>query len=174
MSDVTLRDTFVMFCDWRGLCTWRSNEEMRLKLGDPIWMELSPESCELIQTALGQVLTQRQSQRLEVVSKSSDRFRCWLWSLDSPENAVCILGMRLPSNIEQLTDRERECLELVAQGIETQEIARRLDVSLSTVHTHMRRAREKLDLPSLEALISFAARYLYPPGISLNGNPIRS
>jgi DNA-binding CsgD family transcriptional regulator len=78
--------------------------------------------------------------------------------------------MRLPANINQLTEREHECLELVAQGIETQQIARRLDVSLSTVHTHMRRAREKLDLPSLEALISFAARYLYPADVSLNGN----
>jgi DNA-binding CsgD family transcriptional regulator len=170
MSDVTLRDTFVMFCDWRGLCTWRSNEEIRLKLGDPIWTELSPESREQIQAGLGQVVTQRRSQRLEVVNTFGDRFRCWLWPLESPENAVCILGMRLPPKIDQLTDRERECLELVAQGIDSQEIGRRLDVSLSTVHTHMRRAREKLDLPSLEALISFAARYLYPTDLSLNGH----
>lgn len=58
----------------------------------------------------------------------------------------------------------------MAQGVESQEIARQLDVSLSTVHTHMRRAREKLGLPSLGALISFAARYLYPADISLNGS----
>src|SRR6187397_3062336 len=107
MSDVTLRGTFVMFCDWRGLCTWRSNEEIRLKLGDPIWTELSPESRGQIQTGLGQVVTQRLSQRLEVVNTSGDRFRCWLWPLESPENAVCILGMRLPPKIDQLTDRER-------------------------------------------------------------------
>ena len=170
MSDVTLRDTFVMFCDWRGLCTWRSSEELRVKIGDPIWKELSPESRDSIQMALGQVLTQRRSQQLEGVNRFGHRFRCWLWPLDSPENAVCILGMRLPPHIEQLTDRERECLELMAQGIETQELARRLDVSVSTVHTHMRRAREKLDLPTLEALISFAARYLYPAGASLHAN----
>jgi len=150
------------------LCTWRSYEEMRVKVGEPIWSQLSPDSRDLIQTALGQVVTQRKTQRLEVVSKSDSRFRCWLWPLDSPENAVCILGMRLPANLAELTDRERECLELVAQGIETQEIARRLDVSVSTVHTHMRRAREKLGLPSLEALISFAARYLYPADASLS------
>jgi DNA-binding NarL/FixJ family response regulator len=170
MSDVTLRDTFVMFCDWRGLCTWRSNDEIRLQIGDPVWTELSPTSREQVQAALGQVVTQRLAQRLEVVNKSRDRFRCWLWPLESPDNAVCILGMRLPPNIDQLTERERECLELVAQGTESQEIARRLDVCLSTVHTHMRRAREKLDLPSLEALISFSARYLYPADISLNGD----
>ena len=173
MSDVTLRDTFVMFCDWRGLCTWRSNDEIRVKIGDPIWAELSPGFRELIQTALGQVVTQRKAQRLEVVNNRSDRFRCWLWPLDSPENAVCILGMWLPPNLDQLTDRERECLELVAQGIETQEIARQLDVSLSTVHTHMRNAREKLDLPSHESLISFAARYLYPEGVPLHANATR-
>lgn len=174
MPDATLRDTFVMFCDWRGLCTWKSNEEIRLKVGDPIWMDLSPASQESIRTALGQVVTQRKSQRLEVVNMFSDRFRCWLWSLDSPENAVCILGTRLPPNIEQLTDRERECLGLVAKGTQTQEIARQLDISLSTVHTHMRRAREKLGLQSLEALISFAARYLYPADASLLGSPVSS
>lgn len=47
-------------------------------------------------------------------------------------------------------------------GFDTQQIAARLDVSLSTVHTHLRRAREKLKLPSVEALISFAARYSFP------------
>jgi DNA-binding CsgD family transcriptional regulator len=157
-----------MFCDWRGLCTWRSNDEIQVRVGEPIWKELSAASQKAIQTVLGHVVTQCKTQRLEVVNKSSFKFRCWLWPLESPENAVCILGMRLPQHIDDLTARERECLELVAQGIETQEIARQLDVSISTVHTHMRRAREKLDLPSLEALISFAARYLYPSNVSLN------
>ena len=169
MSDVNLRDTFIMFCDWRGLCTWRSNDEIRGKVGEPIWKELTSGSQDAVQTAFGDVVTQRKTERLEVTNKSSLRFRCWLWPLESPENAVCILGMRLPQHIEDLTTRERECLEFVAQGIETQEIARQLDVSISTVHTHMRRAREKLDLPSLEALISFAARYLYPSDAALNG-----
>lgn len=167
MSHATLRDTFVMFCDWRGQCTWRSNENLKTQAGEPIWSHLAPESCESVQAALGNVVTQRQTFLLEVVNKANDRFRCWLWPLDSPENAVCILGMWLPPNIDRLTERERQCLGLVAQGIETQEIASQLDVSLSTVHTHMRNAREKLDLPSHEALISFAARYLYPQGVPL-------
>ena len=167
MSDVTLRDTFVMFCDWRGLCTWKNNQEITVKIGEPIWTNLSPDSRSSIQTALGHVVTQRKTEQLEVVNKSGSRFRCWLWPLESPENALCILGLRLPPHIEELTDRERECLELVAQGIETREIARRLDISLSTVHTHMRGSREKLDLPSLEGLISFAARYLYPSDAAL-------
>ena len=70
-------------------------------------------------------------------------------------------------SIASASDREVECLELLAQGIETREIAERLEVSLSTVHTHMKRAREKLGLPGVEALISFASRYCYPQTLPL-------
>jgi DNA-binding CsgD family transcriptional regulator len=65
--------------------------------------------------------------------------------------------------LNRLTGRECECLELLAQGIDTRDIATQLDVSLSTVHTHLKRAREKLGLPNVESLISFGARYCYPP-----------
>jgi DNA-binding CsgD family transcriptional regulator len=82
-----------------------------------------------------------------------------------------MLGVRVPSNLALLTSKERECLELLAQGIETRAIAERLNISISTVHTHMKRAREKLGLPSIEALISFAARYFFPAGQALGESP---
>jgi len=43
------------------------------------------------------------------------------------------------------------------------DIAKELDIGLTTVHTHLRRSRTKLGLPSVEALIAFAARYFYAP-----------
>jgi DNA-binding CsgD family transcriptional regulator len=94
-----------------------------------------------------------------------------LWPLDSPSVAVCVLAVRVPADLNLLTERERECLEPLAQGIETRQIAARLNVSLSTAHTHMKRAREKMGLSSVEELIAFAARHCYPSSEPLAGTP---
>jgi DNA-binding CsgD family transcriptional regulator len=162
MSSSASDDIFVMLCDWRGHCTWTSSTISDIKAGQFIWQPLTPESQEQTKTLLARVVTLRESQKLEVVHRRGDRFRGWIWPLDSPDNAACLMGVRVPNALTDLTQRERDCLELLAQGIDTRSIASQLEVSLSTVHTHMRRAREKLGIASSDALISFSARYCYP------------
>jgi DNA-binding CsgD family transcriptional regulator len=171
MPIATLDDIFVMLCDWRGRCVWVNADSWPVKVGGFIWEQLTSESQKATKVALGQVVTGREAQQLEFVDQKGDRFRGWLWPLDSPDVAVCVLGMRIPRNLALLTERERQCLELLARGIETRLIAEQLDISISTVHTHMRRAREKLGLRSVEALISFAARYFYPINQAFGGPP---
>jgi DNA-binding CsgD family transcriptional regulator len=105
----------------------------------------------------------RETQAIEVTNLQKVHYRCWMWPLQSPEVAVCMLAMEIPTEMGRLTEREMECLELLAQGTETQVIAQELKVSLSTIHTHLKRSREKLGLPNVESLISFAARHCYPP-----------
>ena len=152
----------VMLCDWRGRCTWASTGNLPVTIGKFVWENLSAASQEDAKVAIGRVVALRETRQIEVADQQGNRFRGWLWPLDSPDVAVCILAVRIPRNLAKLTERERECLELLATGTETKLIAKQLDVSLSTVHTHMKRAREKLGLGSVEALISFAARYFYP------------
>jgi DNA-binding CsgD family transcriptional regulator len=65
----------------------------------------------------------------------------------------------IPAQLALLTERERECLQWLGDGHSTREIAEELDIGLTTLHTHLRRCREKLGLPSSDALIGFAARY---------------
>ena len=155
-------DTFIVLCDWRGHCTWTNSGSLQVKVGEFIWEHLSAESQKDVKSALGKVVALRESQQLEIVDQKGNRCRAWLWPLNSPEMAVCSLGIRIPSNLSLLSQRERDCLELLAVGTETRLIAEKFDLSISTIHTHLKHAREKLDLPSIEALISFAARYCFP------------
>ena len=159
---ICLADVFVMLCDWRGRSTWISGGDFPVKVGEFIWENLSPESRNQAKHALGQAVAIRESQNMEVVYQNGDRFRGWLWPLDTPDPAVCILGSRIPGKVSRLSQRERDVLDWLSQGFEPRAIAETLDVSNSTVHTHLKHAREKLGLPSLESLISFAARYCYP------------
>jgi DNA-binding NarL/FixJ family response regulator len=54
--------------------------------------------------------------------------------------------LRDASVLEVLTDREREVLLLIAQGLSNTEIARKLFLSEATVKTHVGRVLAKLDL----------------------------
>ncbi len=58
--------------------------------------------------------------------------------------------------IESLTEREREVLQLIAQGDSNQEIARRLVVSLATVKTHVNHVFAKLGAESRMQVVARA------------------
>jgi len=59
---------------------------------------------------------------------------------------------------EQLTVREREVLQLIAEGRKTREIAERLYISIKTVETHKAHIMDKLDIHSTAELTRYAIR----------------
>jgi DNA-binding CsgD family transcriptional regulator len=125
---------------------------------------------ELVKTAISRVVTLREPQDYEAANDLGEYYHVSLWPLNTPDIAVCLLSMPIPSELALLTARERDCLKLLSRGCGASAIATDLDVSVSTIHTHLRRAREKLNLPTVESLISYAARYCYRPQAPLMAN----
>jgi DNA-binding CsgD family transcriptional regulator len=162
-SDATLDSVSVLLCDWHGLLVWKSSAGDRLQIGDYVWKGATKRSMDTMRSAVASVVTLRDSRTLEVENERGELFRVRMWPLSEPEVAICLLAMRIPGEIALLTEREKACLRLLAQGQSTRDIAKELSIGLTTVHTHLRRCREKLELASPEALISFAARHFYAP-----------
>ncbi len=62
------------------------------------------------------------------------------------------------SAYERLGAREREVLQLLAEGLTSSEIAKQLHVATSTVETHRRNLMRKLDLHGIAELTKYAIR----------------
>jgi two-component system response regulator NreC len=58
----------------------------------------------------------------------------------------------------QLSSREREVLQLIAEGYNSVQIANKLYISIKTVSTHRRKIMEKLNINNIADLIKFAVR----------------
>jgi DNA-binding NarL/FixJ family response regulator len=57
---------------------------------------------------------------------------------------------------ERLTDREKQVLKLIAEGLTHKEVAALLDISVKTVIAHYTNVQEKLDIRARAGLIKFA------------------
>jgi DNA-binding NarL/FixJ family response regulator len=57
-----------------------------------------------------------------------------------------------------LSPREREVLQLLAEGLTSKEIANKLDLAVSTIETHRKQIMAKLELRSVAELTKFAIR----------------
>jgi len=68
------------------------------------------------------------------------------------------------SGIERLTPRQRQILQLVAEGFASREIAGRLSVSIKTVEAHRGQLMQRLGIFDVPGLVRFAIRHgLVPP-----------
>jgi DNA-binding NarL/FixJ family response regulator len=65
-------------------------------------------------------------------------------------------GSGAPANV--LTMREREIVQLIAEGNSNKTIARSLNISVKTVETHRSTAMRKLDMHSSAELVRYAVR----------------
>ncbi len=61
-------------------------------------------------------------------------------------------------SLSLLTPRQREVLQLIAEGRTTREIARLLNISVKTVETHRAQLMERLDIHDVAGLVRYAIR----------------
>ena len=59
---------------------------------------------------------------------------------------------------ENLTPRQRQVLQLIAEGHSTKEIAFRLELSVKTVETHRAQLMERLQIRDIAGLVKYAIR----------------
>ena len=62
------------------------------------------------------------------------------------------------STLDLLTPRQREILQMIAEGNTTKEVAERLNVSVKTVETHRAQLMERLDIHDVAGLVRYAIR----------------
>ena len=63
------------------------------------------------------------------------------------------------SSMDALTARQREILQMIAEGKSTKQIAFQLEVSIKTVETHRAALMERLDIHDVAGLVLYAVRH---------------
>ena len=107
------------------------------------------------------VLKQAAFEDLEKAIKAVMRNRTFL-STDIFESVVSDYVSQLSTSeynaYRQLSDRERQVLQLLAEGNSTKEIAFKLHVSVKTIESHRQNIMNKLGIRTLAGLTKFAVR----------------
>jgi len=105
--------------------------------------------------ATGYVLKSADAQELERAVRSAARGRAYL----SPAIARAVgQGTRGDRRGSPLTPRQREILQLIAEGNTTRQIGKKLGVSVKTVETHRAHVMERLEIHDVPGLVRYAIR----------------
>jgi len=68
-------------------------------------------------------------------------------------------GNKSANPVDALTPRQREILQLIAEGQSTKQIAATLSVSIKTIESHRAQLMERLDIRDVAGLVRFAIRH---------------
>jgi DNA-binding NarL/FixJ family response regulator len=113
----------------------------------------------LVAGAAGYLLKNSDKSELEMALTTVARGGTWLSpALTKRVVAAFTQGARAPGDgpFEVLTPRQREVLQLVAEGHSNKEIASRLNVALKTVETHRTELMDRLGIHGVAGLVRYA------------------
>ena len=110
--------------------------------------------------AAGYLLKGAEPAELELAIKAVMRGETYLTSAISKQVVQNYLypERRKTSPIQELTPRQREILQLVAEGHSSKDIALKLNLSVKTVDTHRTELMQRLDIHDIAGLVRYAIR----------------
>ena len=110
--------------------------------------------------AVGYVLKEANVAEFELAIRSVARGEKYLTPAVSKHLVAGLLqrGDRSAGSLERLTPRQREVLQLVAEGGTTKEIAMKLGLGVKTVETHRSQLMDALDIHDIASLTRYAIR----------------
>lgn len=109
--------------------------------------------------AVGYLLKSAAFQELHTAVREVMAGRCYLSpAVTGPLIERLVRGPASEAEQQALTPREREVLQLLAEGLTSKEIADRLSLSVRTVENHRRQIMERLQIKSVAALTKYAIR----------------
>ena len=111
--------------------------------------------------ASGYVLKGAAPGELELAIASVSRGERFLSPAISKQVIEVYLGRvaKPASSLEQLTPRQREILQLVAEGKSSKQIAQLLNASIKTIESHRASLMERLDIHDVAGLVRYAIRH---------------
>jgi DNA-binding NarL/FixJ family response regulator len=115
----------------------------------------------LVAGAAGYLLKNSDRSELEMALRAVARGETWLTPEVSSRVVAAYARGEMPAAsgpLELLTRRQREVLQLIAEGLSTKEIAHRLDVSVKTVESHRTELMDRLDIHGVAGLVRYAIR----------------
>ncbi|MBI4420916.1 MAG: response regulator transcription factor [Gemmatimonadetes bacterium] len=112
----------------------------------------------LLVGAAGYLLKDAERSELELALKSVSRGGSYLSPAVSRPVITDYAERSGRNSLERLTPRQREILQLIAEGYSTKDIAARLNLSAKTVETHRAQLMSRLDIHDIAGLVRYAIR----------------
>jgi DNA-binding NarL/FixJ family response regulator len=114
----------------------------------------------LVVGAAGYLLKNANKSELELAVRAVARGDTWLSPAVSKlvVNAYTRGNEMTPGPFELLTSRQREILQLIAEGHSTKEMAQALGLSVKTVETHRTQLMERVGVRDVPGLVRYAIR----------------
>jgi len=106
--------------------------------------------------AAGYLLKNSDRRELELALRAVARGETWLSPALTKRVVAAYMQGASPPPGEVLTPRQREVLQLVAEGHSNKEIASRLNVALKTVETHRTELMDRLGIHGVASLVRYA------------------
>jgi len=108
----------------------------------------------------GYILKESAPRELELAIESVARGKLFLSPAISRQVIEVFLGHlgEQADPLDQLTPRQREILQLIAEGHSSKQIAHRLDASVKTIESHRASLMERLGIHDIAGLVRYAIR----------------